>query len=86
MTSEKNNALVTEMTIKDEWCKGCGICIAFCRKEALFLNTKGKAEKDVIKCINCGVCEAFCPDFAIVLIRRGTITDAGNKTGFDARQ
>lgn len=86
MSPEKSNLLSNELKINQEWCKGCGVCVAFCRKEALFLNENGKVDRHADKCITCGVCETFCPDFAIVLIKRGKFTDAGDKTGFDARQ
>lgn len=51
--------------IKAEWCKGCAICVAFCPKEALYLNDNAKVEVDRERCSGCGICEAFCPDFAI---------------------
>lgn len=51
-----------------EWCKGCGICVAFCPKGALIM---GDGEKPCWhrpdKCINCGLCELRCPDLAIEL-------------------
>ena len=56
------------VTIDREWCKGCGICIAFCPKEALALDHEGKAcwaHPD--RCIRCGLCELRCPDVAIDL-------------------
>ncbi|MFH1242229.1 MAG: 4Fe-4S binding protein [Pseudomonadota bacterium] len=57
-----------KVTINKEWCKGCGICVAFCAKEALELDCKEKAcwtYPD--KCISCGLCELRCPDLAIEL-------------------
>ncbi|MFO7951966.1 MAG: 4Fe-4S binding protein [Bacillota bacterium] len=54
--------------INEQWCKGCGICVAFCPREALFLDERGKAKKDMEKCRSCGTCETFCPDFAISLV------------------
>ena len=49
-----------------EWCKGCGICVAFCPKGVLDLDA---SEKAVIvrpeDCIDCGLCEMRCPDMAI---------------------
>jgi 2-oxoglutarate ferredoxin oxidoreductase subunit delta len=65
---EKSTAV---LTINQEWCKGCGICVAFCPKEALFINTAGKAEKYSDRCTACGVCELFCPDFALAVVRKG---------------
>lgn len=52
---------------KPNWCKGCGICVAFCPKKVLGLEN----EKIVVlypeKCIKCGQCELRCPDYAIYL-------------------
>jgi 2-oxoglutarate ferredoxin oxidoreductase subunit delta len=54
--------------IKEEWCKGCGICIAYCPKKVLGFNEHGKVSMlDRDNCIKCGMCEMRCPDFAIFL-------------------
>ena len=55
------------LSIKKEWCKGCGICVAFCPKNVLDLD-EGKINiKDIDACIKCGQCELRCPDYAIFL-------------------
>ena len=55
------------VTINAHWCKGCGICVAFCPKKVLIM----KHDKAVIAnpndCIKCGNCELRCPDYAIYL-------------------
>jgi len=52
------------------WCKGCGICVAFCPKQVLELDEEGivtaPREND---CIQCRLCELRCPDFAIEVIK-----------------
>ncbi len=55
--------LVTEST----WCKGCGICAAFCPKNVLEIINDVVVIKDPDGCIKCGQCELRCPDFAIWL-------------------
>jgi 2-oxoglutarate ferredoxin oxidoreductase subunit delta len=56
----------TSIKIYQDWCKGCGICVAFCPAGVLRLNNQGKAEvAHEEECINCGFCEIHCPDFAI---------------------
>jgi len=58
----------TLVCVYPDWCKGCGLCVAFCPGKVLALNTLGKAE--VVQpedCINCGFCELHCPDFAIAV-------------------
>ena len=57
-----------EVKINREWCKGCGICAAFCPKEVLEMDDDGKALwAHPENCINCGLCELRCPDIAIEL-------------------
>ena len=49
-----------------DWCKGCGICAAFCPTGALSMNDKG--EPEITKpelCTGCAWCEIRCPDFAV---------------------
>ena len=56
------------VTIYPDWCKGCGICAAFCPSKVIEMDDQGKAR--VVReeeCIHCGFCELHCPDFAIVV-------------------
>lgn len=56
--------------IDQKLCKGCGICVSLCPKQALALNEVNKsyyAHPDV--CIHCGMCELWCPDYAIIVER-----------------
>ena len=56
------------LVINRDWCKGCGICVAFCPKEVLVLDDRDKAcWAYPEKCINCELCELRCPDMAITL-------------------
>ncbi len=55
--------------INREWCKGCGICVAFCPTHALTLDADDKANLvHLDQCTGCGLCELRCPDLAIDLV------------------
>ncbi len=84
MVQVKKKRINADLVINRAWCKGCGVCIAFCPKEALFMDNYGKAEKDLERCTACGICETFCPDFAISLVKRRISKNAGDKTGSNA--
>ena len=58
--------------IKEDNCKGCSYCTAFCPQEVLEeserFNEKGYHPPEPVKiedCVSCGYCELICPDFAI---------------------
>lgn len=60
----------SKIVLEYDWCKGCGICVAFCPKKVLGLKNNKVYIIDNEKCNECGVCEEKCPDFAIYLRRR----------------
>jgi 2-oxoglutarate ferredoxin oxidoreductase subunit delta len=70
------------LEVNTEWCKGCGICVAFCPKDVLELGEENKvvvARPD--DCIYCADCEVRCPDFAIRVIVRTASPAAAGQTG-----
>ncbi|XPV75003.1 MAG: 4Fe-4S dicluster domain-containing protein [Desulfovibrio sp.] len=65
MAKEKGTSKVV---VYSDWCKGCGICVAFCPKKVLELDEFGKCVVvNEGECIHCGFCELHCPDFAITV-------------------
>ncbi len=58
--------MMSKLIIRTNRCKGCNVCVAFCPKKVLALDTLGKIyAADEAACIQCGQCELRCPDFAI---------------------
>ena len=69
--------------IYKKWCKGCGICVAFCPKQVLdFDETE---QRPVVArpedCIQCGLCELRCPDFAITRVKKDSDNGDSKKQG-----
>ena len=65
------------VTINEEMCKGCGLCVHVCPKKIISLqidkiNSKGYNPAcvfDIENCISCGNCAIMCPDSAIKVER-----------------
>jgi 2-oxoglutarate ferredoxin oxidoreductase subunit delta len=53
------------LCIRNEWCKGCGLCVAFCPRGVLALNMSKVDVQYPENCIRCGLCQQICPDYAI---------------------
>ena len=56
--------------IRENWCKGCGICVAYCPKKVLDLKAGKVVAARWVDCIGCRMCELRCPDFAIEIHER----------------
>ncbi len=80
MAETKKDKETPHIDIYKAWCKGCGICTAFCPTGALARDEAGfPYVKDSDKCINCGWCEIRCPDFAIRVQGKKNRTKTGEK-------
>ena len=70
-----------EHRIIREWCKGCGICVAFCPTKVLELDRSDKAvAARLADCIACRLCELRCPDLAIEVEVEKETKDEGRGT------
>jgi 2-oxoglutarate ferredoxin oxidoreductase subunit delta len=73
--------------VKEDWCKGCDICIDRCPVDALEqsdkLNKRGIRPprlKEKNECNYCRYCELICPDLAITVIEDKEIKKDEKKT------
>ncbi len=68
---------MSKITVLNDRCKGCGLCVEFCPKNIIELsktkiNKKGYHPAELIdykKCIGCTACATMCPDVAIIVER-----------------
>ena len=63
----EGSEIMKRLILNRSFCKGCGICAAFCPKEALAIENGKAVLKEPENCILCGQCEARCPDYAIFI-------------------
>jgi len=57
--------------VREKYCKGCGICVAFCPKQVLVLKNGKVFPEKPEACIGCRMCELRCPDYAIEIKEKG---------------
>ena len=68
---------MAKLTIREDRCKGCGLCIEVCPRKILKLSeTKFNAKgynalecTDLEQCISCAMCAIMCPDVVIKVER-----------------
>jgi 2-oxoglutarate ferredoxin oxidoreductase subunit delta len=66
-----------EHVIRERWCKGCNICVAFCPKQVLVLKNGKVFAARPDQCIGCRLCELRCPDFAIEIVEQKAVAQPG---------
>jgi 2-oxoglutarate ferredoxin oxidoreductase subunit delta len=61
-----------QIVILEQYCKGCGLCIEFCKKGKLYIrqmpNKQGiqtAAVHEDVDCTGCLQCATMCPDAAV---------------------
>ncbi len=75
---------MNRVTIDQDRCKACGICIKACNKDLLTLagelNAKGYhpiAVHDLENCTACGLCAVVCPEGALAVFKEIKLRKAG---------
>ena len=66
---------MAKVTINEEVCKGCGLCVEACPKKIMEIGKENLNKKgyhparcvDMEKCAGCAFCAIMCPDVAIVV-------------------
>ena len=75
------------VVVYPDWCKGCGICAAFCPKKVFAVGLDGKAQVvNEEACVNCGFCEPHCPDFAVMVIPENGVPEIPEPTPTEAKE
>jgi 2-oxoglutarate ferredoxin oxidoreductase subunit delta len=54
--------------VREEWCKGCAICVEFCPEGVLEMDGSVVKVANRDACKGCNMCELMCPDFAISVV------------------
>ena len=55
------------VSINEEKCSGCGVCVEICSFGALHKDEMGVVKIDELLCTVCGLCGASCPEKAITV-------------------
>jgi len=70
MMSKKDKVFTVK--IRRDYCKGCGLCIEFCKQDVLQasanMNSMGYHYAEPAQpesCIGCMICTMVCPDLAV---------------------
>ena len=60
------------------WCKGCGLCMAFCPRQVFEPDAEGRPEvTHPERCTACDWCRFHCPDLAITVTHLDEVEGGG---------
>lgn len=69
-------SVLAYITINEERCKNCGLCIENCPKKIISFTTYNNKKgynpakmKESEECTGCGICYTICPDICIEVYR-----------------
>jgi 2-oxoglutarate ferredoxin oxidoreductase subunit delta len=77
LRQKRARSTMGKIVIDEEYCKGCGLCIAFCPKGNIRISSsvsrKGYHPAEFLDpseaCTGCAMCALMCPDAAITVYR-----------------
>jgi 2-oxoglutarate ferredoxin oxidoreductase subunit delta len=66
--------MTAHITIDEEWCKGCYLCVHYCKKKVFAKSKKRNVRGYTLPqitipedCTLCKNCEYICPEFAVTV-------------------
>ncbi len=66
--TRRHRQLRGHVRVFGNWCKGCGLCIAFCPQQVFAEDAEHRpVVAHAERCVACEWCTIHCPDFAIVV-------------------
>jgi 2-oxoglutarate ferredoxin oxidoreductase subunit delta len=65
--SQKARGKLVTITLNQEFCKSCEICVEICPNKCLEIRGTYPVVRDINLCSKCMLCELECPDFAITI-------------------
>lgn len=65
--SQKARGKNVTITLNEEFCKSCEICVEICPNRCLEMKGAYPSVTDINLCSRCMLCELECPDFAITV-------------------
>lgn len=76
-----------EITINEEYCKGCGLCAEYCPRDCIVMSTDRFNSRGMIMpifekpedCTGCTICGFMCPDAAITVYRLDKVEAAASE-------